>query len=267
MRREPNHIELDGEIAIVGDIHGQFHDMVEMMDKLTPQLEDEDKPEFGMLFLGDYVDRGTYCIEVLAYLLSLKINYPKRFIMLRGNHESRQMTEYFTFREECLRKYDMEVYEACNSLFDCLPLACTVNGLYLCVHGGISPELTRTEDINAKVDRFQEPPNIGMFCDLLWSDPIYEVADACAQDFLRNDDRDCSFRYGLRPLKTLLRGNRLLTLIRAHEVQPDGFNAHLWEGQDNFPLVMTIFSAPNYCGSYNNRAAIAVSSQKELEQL
>ena len=217
--------------------------------------------------MGDYVDRGTKCVEVMAYLLSLKATYPKRIVILRGNHETRSMTEHFTFRQECLDKYDLETYESFISLFDCLPLAAQVNGLYLCIHGGISPDLTRVSDINEKINRFQEPPNVGLFCDLLWSDPIYDESDARDLDFAKNVERECSFRYGLRPLKNLLRGDRLLMLVRAHEVQPDGFNAHLWEGMDQFPLVMTVFSAPNYCGSYQNRAAVTVSKQAEAENL
>ena len=250
---------------MIGDIHGQFYDMVEMLDEITPRLDKE--PDLHLVFMGDYVDRGIRCVEVLAYLLALKLNHPKRIIMLRGNHESRSMTEHFTFRKECIDKFDLETYEAFIGLFDCLPLAASANGLYLCVHGGISPDLTRVSDINDRVDRFKEPPNVGLFCDLLWSDPIYDEAEARELDFAKNVERDCSFRYGLRPLKNLLRGDRMLMLVRAHEVQPDGFNAHLWEGHDQFPLVMTVFSAPNYCGSYQNRAAIAISKVDEMENL
>ena len=61
-----------------------------------------------MLFLGDYVDRGIFSIEVLIFLFSLKLNYPKDVVLLRGNHETKAMTEHFTFREEVLEKYKEE---------------------------------------------------------------------------------------------------------------------------------------------------------------
>jgi serine/threonine-protein phosphatase 2B catalytic subunit len=112
-----------------------------------------------MLFLGDYVDRGSYSIEVCIFLYALKINYPNEIIMLRGNHESRAMTEHFTFREEVLKKYDgdEDIYEKFIESFESMPISADVNGDYLCMHGGISPELQTVDDINA-INRFVEPP-------------------------------------------------------------------------------------------------------------
>ena len=123
-----------------------------MLDEMVKRLKNE--KDFGILFLGDYVDRGIQGVEVLLYLMSLKIMYPKKITLLRGNHETRNMTEYFTFREECVTKYDQEVYDAFMDMFDAFPLAATVNGLYLCMHGGISPELFEISDINNRVNRF-----------------------------------------------------------------------------------------------------------------
>lgn len=127
--------------------------MVNMLDELTPKLEENDS-DFGLVFLGDYVDRGIQCIEVLQYLMALKILFPKKVTLLRGNHETRSMTSYFTFRQECLEKYDVETYDTIMEMFDSLPLMATVNDLYLCVHGGISPELFQLEDVNQKINRF-----------------------------------------------------------------------------------------------------------------
>lgn len=153
LKKEPNLVEREGEIAIIGDVHGQFYDLVSMLDALTPKLEVPNS-DFGLLFLGDYVDRGIKGVEVLLYLMALKIVYPKKISLLRGNHESRSMTTYFTFREEVVAKYDVEVYDAFMDMFDNLPLVCVVNGLYLCMHGGISPDMFEIQDVNLKINRF-----------------------------------------------------------------------------------------------------------------
>lgn len=146
-------------------------DMISMLDEFIPYLDGEEGKDKKILFLGDYVDRGIRGVEVLIYLMVLKINYPNKVIMLRGNHESRNMTETFTFREECIYKYDQEVYDSFMDMFDSFPISSVVNGLYLCMHGGISPELYEVEDLNNKINRFQEPPSVGLLCDILWSDP------------------------------------------------------------------------------------------------
>jgi len=171
-----------------------------------------------MLFLGDYVDRGNFSIEVLIFLYSLKLNFPNEIIMLRGNHESRAMTEHFTFRQEVLKKYDGEqdLYELFIETFEAMPIAADVNGDYLCMHGGISPDLNTLEDIN-KINRFIEPPLSGFLCDLLWSDPGADK-EARTLKFAKNVERECSFRFGLEPVKQILKNNNFLSIIRAHQV-------------------------------------------------
>ena len=99
------------------------------------------------LFLGDYVDRGIYSVEVVMLLMAIKVNYPKSFILLRENHECRNMTDHFTFREECLRKFDQDVYKLFMEVFDALPLSCIADKKYLCMHGGISPDLKKISQI------------------------------------------------------------------------------------------------------------------------
>ena len=126
----------------------------------------------NLLFLGDYVDRGFFSLEVLIFLYALKINAPGSVIMLRGNHESRAMTEHFTFRSEILTKFGAEdIYELFIDSFESMPLAADVNGDYLCMHGGVSPDLHSTKDID-KIHRFVEPPLKGFLSDLLWADPL-----------------------------------------------------------------------------------------------
>ena len=217
-----------------------------------------------MLFLGDYVDRGNFSIEVLTFLLCLKINYPKEINMLRGNHESRAMTEHFTFREEVLRKYDgdEEVYELFIECFESLPIAADVNGDYLCMHGGISPEMKCLDDIN-KIDRFIEPPLSGFLCDILWSDPCGDK-EARNLKYAKNLERECSYKFGLEPVKSILKKNNFLSIIRAHQVQIDGYKMHRWGGAQAFPSVITVFSAPNYCQTYKNKGAVILIENDKM---
>jgi serine/threonine-protein phosphatase 2B catalytic subunit len=168
-------------VVVVGDIHGQFYDLVHLIEKAG------DPSVLNYVFLGDYVDRGIYSLECLMLLLAMKLTYPSRFYLMRGNHESRTMTEYFTFREEVLEKYDNEVYEAILKMFDTMPLVAVVNQEYLCMHGGVSPNMRTLEEIN-KANRFQEVPLEGLLCDILWSDPIEDdIADK--YDFMENPER------------------------------------------------------------------------------
>ena len=176
--------------------------------------------------------------------------------MLRGNHESRVMTTSHNFREECLYKYDQDVYRLCNDLFDCLPIVAVLNGKFICMHGGLSPEYKRIEDINRE-HRFQEPPDTGLIADILWSDPVDNENGHLTDDFTHNKQRGCSYTFGYTAIKKFLKRNKLLSCIRAHEVQFDGFKMHNWSDR-KMPEVITIFSAPNYCDSYKNTGAIII---------
>jgi len=122
-------------VTIVGDIHGQYYDLLKL-------LELGGDPEINKyLFLGDFVDRGCFSIEVILLLFAIKINYPKTVVLLRGNHECRSLTTYFNFRNEWLYKYDIDIFDRIMDWFDALPISCLVNNRFLAVHGGISPEL------------------------------------------------------------------------------------------------------------------------------
>merc|ERR1719272_2163979 len=253
---EPNLLKLTDPITVVGDIHGQYFDLLKL-------LEVGGMPGVTQyLFLGDYVDRGSFSVEVLAMLFSIKIKHPKRVRMLRGNHECRQMTSFFNFREECEYKYDINVYNAVMDAFDTLPLSATINGKFLCVHGGLSPELPTLKAING-VNRFQEPPREGLLCDLIWSDPL-ETPEGQEKAkgkkgtpaFIANEVRGCSYFYSFDGAAKFLQKNSLLSIIRAHEAQLEGYKMHKTNPATGFPSVITIFSAPNYCDCYNNKAAI-----------
>jgi serine/threonine-protein phosphatase 4 catalytic subunit len=123
------------------------------------------------LFLGDFVDRGFYSVETFLLLLALKVRYPDKIALIRGNHESRQITQVYGFYDECMRKYgSANVWRYCTEIFDYLSLAALVEEKVFCVHGGLSPDIQQMDEIRA-IDRKQEVPHEGGMCDLMWSDP------------------------------------------------------------------------------------------------
>lgn len=257
LRREPNVIELKEPINIIGDIHGQFYDLLKIFEL------DQDFKNSKYLFLGDYVDRGSFSLECVLLLFALKLNFKENIFLLRGNHETRQMTSHFNFRNECFHKYDLEVYDIIMESFDALPIAGIVNNKFLSVHGGLSPELNTIQDLY-KINRFSEPPKHGIFCDILWSDPTTDEDGKTSEKFEGNQIRGCAFVFGLPALNAFLRKSGLIALLRGHEVQKEGYKMHRWHGENEFPSVITIFSAPNYCDVYNNKAAVLRFEDNQL---
>lgn len=250
LRAEPNLLEMDAPITVCGDVHGQYYDLMKLFEV------GGDPAETRYLFLGDYVDRGYFSIECVLYLWSLKIHYPKTLWLLRGNHECRHLTDYFTFKLECRHKYSETIYDACMESFCSLPLAAVMNKQFLCIHGGLSPELHTLDDLK-KIDRFREPPTQGLMCDILWADPLEDFGQEKTSDyFLHNHVRGCSYFFSYQAACAFLEKNNLLSIIRAHEAQDAGYRMYRKTRTTGFPSVMTIFSAPNYLDVYNNKAAV-----------
>ncbi|KAH9281722.1 Serine/threonine-protein phosphatase 2B catalytic subunit 2 [Echinococcus granulosus] len=250
LHEEANVLEIDAPVTVCGDIHGQFFDLMKLFEVGGHPATTR------YLFLGDYVDRGYFSIECVLYLWALKILHPTNFFLLRGNHECRHLTEYFTFKQECRIKYNNEVYNACMNAFDCLPLAALMNQQFLCVHGGLSPEIQTLDDIR-RIDRFKEPPAYGSMCDLLWSDPLEDFGNEQNTDnFSHNSVRGCSYFFSYSACCDFLQTNNLLSIIRAHEAQDAGYRMYRKNQATGFPSLITIFSAPNYLDVYNNKAAI-----------
>ncbi|KAF7325056.1 Serine/threonine-protein phosphatase [Mycena kentingensis (nom. inval.)] len=252
LSKEPNVLTLGYRATVCGDIHGQYYDLMKLFEY------GGDPSSTPYLFLGDYVDRGYFSIECVLYLWALKIWYPDTFFLLRGNHECRHLTDYFTFKLECKHKYSERVYDACIASFRALPLAAVLNKQFFCVHGGLSPELNTLEDID-RIDRFRETPTRGLMCDLLWADPADPFgsdANAPGDCFRHNQARGCSYYFTYAAACAFLERNKLLSIIRAHEAQLDGYRLYSKARNGKFPAVITIFSAPNYLDMYKNKGAI-----------
>jgi len=224
-------------VTVCGDIHGQFHDLLELF-KIGGSL-----PDTNYLFMGDYVDRGHHSVETVSLLVALKVRFRDRITILRGNHESRQITQVYGFYDECLRKYgNSNVWKYFTDLFDYLPLTALIEKQIFCLHGGLSPSIDTLEHIMS-LDRIQEVPHEGPMCDLLWSDPD----DRCGWGI---SPRGAGYTFGQDISETFNHKNGLTLVARAHQLVMDGYN---WAQDKN---VVTIFSAPNYCYRCNNQAAI-----------
>ncbi|KAF8632056.1 hypothetical protein AX15_002078 [Amanita polypyramis BW_CC] len=250
LKKESNVLDVEAPITVCGDIHGQYYDLMKLFEVGGSPADTR------YLFLGDYVDRGYFSIECVLYLWSLKIWYPDTLFLLRGNHECRHLTDYFTFKLECKHKYSERVYEACMDSFCALPLAAVMNKQFLCIHGGLSPELNTLDDIR-KLDRFREPPTHGLMCDILWADPVEDFGtEKTSENFVHNHVRGCSYFFTYQAACQFLERNNLLSIIRAHEAQDAGYRMYRKTRATGFPSVMTIFSAPNYLDVYNNKAAV-----------
>lgn len=193
--------------------------------------------------MGDYVDRGYYSVETVTALVCLKVRYPHRVTILRGNHESRQITQVYGFYDECLRKYgNANVWKFFTDMFDYLPLTALVEISIFCLHGGLSPSIDSLDQIR-NLDRVQEVPHEGPMCDLLWSDPD----DRCGWGI---SPRGAGYTFGQDISDQFNHANSITLIARAHQLVMEGYN---WCHDRN---VVTIFSAPNYCYRCGNQAAI-----------
>eukprot|EP00929_Paragymnodinium_shiwhaense_P067063 TRINITY_DN33743_c0_g1_i1.p1 TRINITY_DN33743_c0_g1~~TRINITY_DN33743_c0_g1_i1.p1 ORF type:complete len:305 (-),score=56.24 TRINITY_DN33743_c0_g1_i1:258-1172(-) len=224
-------------VTICGDIHGQFHDLMELF-RIGGFL-----PDTNYLFLGDYVDRGYFSVECVSLLLCYKVRYRGRITILRGNHESRQITQIYGFYDECLRKYGTPgIWKCFTDLFDYLPLTGLVENKVFTQHGGLSPNIDHLDDVR-KIDRIQEVPHEGPMCDLVWSDPDDRMGWGVSP-------RGAGYTFGQDCSEKFNQANGLMLIARAHQLIMEGYN---WCHEQQ---VVTIFSAPNYCYRCGNQAAI-----------
>ena len=225
-------------VVICGDIHGQFQDLLELF------RNGGEIPDANYIFMGDYVDRGYNSVETVQILLALKVRYPKNISLLRGNHESRQITQVYGFYEECVRKYgNANPWKYCVDVFDHLIIAALVDNKVLCIHAGLSPEI-RTIDQIRTIDRIKEIPHEGAFCDLMWSDP--EDIGSWSMS-----PRGAGWIFGSQVVDEFNHINGLDLIARAHQLVMDGYK--YWFPNQN---LVTVWSVPNYCYRCGNIAAI-----------
>ncbi|EQC25696.1 serine/threonine-protein phosphatase 2A catalytic subunit alpha isoform [Saprolegnia diclina VS20] len=224
-------------VTVCGDIHGQFYDLLELFC-IGGQC-----PDTNYLFMGDYVDRGYYSLESVTLLVALKVRHRERITILRGNHESRQITQVYGFYDECLRKYgNANVWKYFTDLFDFLPMTALIENRVFCMHGGLSPSIDTLDHARA-LDRVQEVPHEGPMCDLVWSDPD----DRCGWGI---SPRGAGYTFGQDITEQFKRSNGLTFIARAHQLVMEGYQ---WTHNRG---VVTIFSAPNYCYRCGNQAAL-----------
>lgn len=243
LAEESNVQRVDPPVTICGDIHGQFYDLRELFKV------GGDVPDTNYLFMGDFVDRGFYSVETFLLLLALKVRYPDRLTLIRGNHESRQITQVYGFYDECLRKYgSVNVWRYCTEIFDYLSLSAIIEDRIFCVHGGLSPSINTLDQIRT-IDRKQEVPHEGPMCDLMWSDP--EDIEGWGLS-----PRGAGFLFGGDVVGQFNQLNKLTLIARAHQLVMEGFK-HMFND-----TLVTVWSAPNYCYRCGNVAAILELDEK-----
>ena len=234
---QPVLLEISSPLNVCGDTHGQFSDLLRLFDfGGTP-------PKTNYLFMGDYVDRGKNSIETICLLLAYKIKYKDNFFLLRGNHESDNINRVYGFYDECKRRYNLKIWKNFSDCFNCLPVSALIDDKILCMHGGLSPDLTSLDQIR-KIVRPTEVPDRGLLCDLLWSDPDRDVKG------WGDNERGVSVTFSDDIVEKITDNLELDLVCRAHQVVEYGY-----EFFANRRLV-TVFSAPNYCGQFDNAGAM-----------
>ncbi|OMJ89185.1 hypothetical protein SteCoe_8736 [Stentor coeruleus] len=234
---QPILLELEAPLKVCGDVHGQYYDLLRLFEY------GGFPPDSRYLFLGDYVDRGKQSLETICLLLAYKVKYPENFYLLRGNHECSSINRIYGFYDECKRRYNIKLWKTFTDCFNCLPIAAIVEDRILCMHGGLSPELNNMEQIRS-IMRPMDVPESGLVCDLLWSDPDKDV-----QGWGENE-RGVSFTFGSDVVNGFLKRQELDLICRAHQVVEDGYEFFAKR------QLVTLFSAPNYCGEFDNAAAL-----------
>ncbi|KAL1932684.1 hypothetical protein VTP01DRAFT_8362 [Rhizomucor pusillus] len=244
MMEAPSLIDLtvpkDGKLTVCGDVHGQFYDFINIFE--TNGYPDENH---SYLFNGDFVDRGSFSVEVILTLFAYKWLYPERLYLARGNHETDNMNKVYGFEGEVKAKFSEMMFKLFSETFNALPLAHVIQNKILVVHGGLFSRDDVTLDDIRKIDRLatRQPGTEGLMCELLWSDPQPEPGRGASK-------RGVGIQFGPDVTKNFLERNNLDMLIRSHEVKENGYVI------EHDGKCVTVFSAPNYCDTVGNKGAL-----------
>jgi len=219
----------DQEFTVCGDTHGQFYDLLNIF-----KVNGNPSENNPYLFNGDFVDRGAFSVEIMLTLIAWKVANPEIMHLTRGNHETKNMNRMYGFEGEVKHKYDEKVFNCFSNLFQALPLGYVLNKRVLVNHGGLfESDGVLLSDLR-KLDRFKEPEEKGLMCDMLWSDPV-------KMNGRHPSKRGISIGFGPDVAKKFLDENKLDMIVRSHEMKDEGYEVEA-DGK-----VITIFSAPNYC--------------------
>jgi serine/threonine-protein phosphatase PP1 catalytic subunit len=230
-------LELEAPIKICGDIHGQYHDLLRLFEYGGVP------PESNYLFLGDLIDRGKQGIEVAILMFAFKGKYPENYFVLRGNHECASITRIYGFHDECKRRYNIKMWKNFCDVFNCMPYCAIIDEKIMCMHAGLSPELNNFDQVRRLV-RPSDVPDTGIICDLLWGDPDKDISGWA------ENDRGVSFIFGPDVVASFLQKHDMDLIVRSHQVVEDGYEFFAKR------QLITVFSAPNYCGEFDNAGAM-----------
>lgn len=221
-------IPKDERFTICGDIHGQFYDLMNIFSKNG--LPSTTNP---YLFNGDFVDRGSFSVECIFTLFGFKLLYPNHFFLSRGNHESITMNQMYGFAGEVIAKYSDTMFDMFTQVYNWLPLCHLLNKRVLVMHGGLFSKDNVTLDDLRKIERNRQPPEDGLMCELLWSDPQRALGRSPSK-------RGVGIQFGPDVTKQFCQQNKLDYVVRSHEVKELGYV------QEHDGKCITVFSAPNY---------------------
>lgn len=240
--QESSVLELKSPIIVCGDIHGQLDDLLELFR--TSERFDGTRENQTYLFMGDYVDRGYHSLNTFLFLVVMKLKYPGQYWLLRGNHESRQVSQMYGFYQEIIQNYGHSgIWSLCNETFDLLPIAALIDNEIFSVHGGLSPKVPLIEIISL-INRQIEISDDELLSDLCWSDPDDNVQK------WRQNQRGAGYIFGAHEVYSFMQQNKLKLITRAHQLAQDGFRWYFGK------KLITVWSAPNYSYRSNNDASI-----------